>query len=55
MPETSEKSPNRSNKLDRFVYTETDLVEIFVDSTLGSDKKSTNLQKKLQKTKKSNG
>lgn len=52
MPELTPKTPKRDPRLSRFIYDESDLVQIFVDSSLSSEKKSANLQKKSDTSKK---
>lgn len=52
MPESKDKKQPTKNRLTRFVYTETDLVEIFVDTSLSDEKKLAKLQKKSDNTNK---
>lgn len=52
MPELTPKTPKRDPRLSRFIYDESDLVQIFVDSSLSSEKKSANVQKKSDTSKK---
>lgn len=52
MAESTKKSEQKDPRLMRFVYDDSDLVQIFVDSNIGKEKKSANLQKKSDTSKK---